>query len=67
MDKLLKWTKKIDEISPCIWTVTLIHELGPKVEKTGENLKEIEREVENSALEMDKQIEDKIKNTAHNK
>lgn len=66
MDKLTKWTKKVDEIQPCVWTVTMIHELGPKVEITGENLEEIEKEVEKSALEMDKQIDEKIKNTAHN-
>ena len=66
MNKLSKWTKKVDEIQPCVWTVTMVHELGPKVEKTGEHLEEIEKEVEKSALEMDKQIEEKIKNTAHN-
>jgi hypothetical protein len=66
MDELSKWTKKIDEIQPCVWTVTMIHELGPKVEMTGENLEEIEKDVEKSALEMNKQIKEKIKNTAHN-
>lgn len=66
MDLLSKWTKKINEIKPCVWTVTMIHELGPKVEMTGENLEEIEKDVEKSALEMDKQIEETIKNTAHN-
>lgn len=66
MNKLSKWTKKVDEIQPCVWTVTMVHELGSKVEKTGENLEEIEKEVEKSALEIDKQIEEKIKNTAHN-
>lgn len=32
----------------------------------GENIEEIEMDVEKSALEMDKQIEEKIKITAHN-
>lgn len=66
MDKLSKWTKKVEEIQPSVWNVTMIHELGPKVEMTGENLEEIEKDVEKSALEMDKQIDEKIKNTAHN-
>jgi hypothetical protein len=66
MDKLAKWTKKVDEISASVWKVTMVHELGPKVEMTGENLEELEKEVQKSAIELDKQIEDKIINTAHN-
>jgi anion-transporting ArsA/GET3 family ATPase len=61
-EKLVKWKKEIDEISNCVWKVSLTHELGPKVEKIGENLKQIEIEVELSALEMNEQIERKIKN-----
>ena len=61
-EKLVKWKKEIDETSNCVCKVGLTHELGPKVEKIGENLKQIEKEVELSALEMNEQIERKIKN-----
>ena len=61
-EKLEKWRKEIDEISNCVWKVSLTHELGPKVEKIGENLERIEKEVELSALEMNEQIVRKIKN-----
>jgi len=65
-EKLEKWKKEIDEISNCVWKVSLTHELGPKVEKTGENLEQIEKEIELSALEMNEQIERKIKTTHNN-
>ena len=44
-EKLEKWKKEIDEISNCVWKVSLTHELGPKVEKIGENLKQIEKSI----------------------
>lgn len=59
-NELNKWKKKIDEISNCVWKVTLIHELGASVQKTGENLNIIEKEVESLAIEMNKQIKEKI-------
>ena len=35
---LEKWRKEIEEISNCGWKVSLTHELGSIVEKTGDNL-----------------------------
>ncbi len=61
--ELLKWKKEIDEVSNCVWKVTLTHELGPSVEKIGANLELLKKEVELSAIEMNKQIEEKIKTT----
>ena len=63
--ELKKWKKEIDEVSNCVWKVTLIHELGSSVEKIGTNLEQLEIEVELSAIEMNKQIDEKIK-TTHN-
>ncbi|WP_225037317.1 hypothetical protein [Winogradskyella sp. SM1960] len=63
---LEKWKKEIDEISNCVWKVALTHELGPSVEKIGTNLEQLEKEVELSAIEMNKQIEEKIKTTHNN-
>ena len=63
---LENWKKEIDEVSNCVWKVTLTHELGSSVEKIGDNLELLEKEVELSEIEMDKQIEEKIK-TTHNK
>jgi hypothetical protein len=62
---LENWKKEIDEISNCVWKVTLTHQLGPSVEKIGTNLEQLEKEVELSAIKMNRQIEDKIK-TTHN-
>ena len=63
--ELKKWKKEIDEVSNCVWKVTLINELGSSVEKIGTNLEQLEIEVELSAIEMNKQIDEKIK-TTHN-
>ncbi len=54
--ELKKWKKEIKEISNCVWKVTLIHELGICIEKIGTNLEILEKEVELSAIEMNKQI-----------
>jgi hypothetical protein len=62
---LENWKKEIDEILNCVWKVTLTHQLGPSVEKIGANLEQLEKEVELSAIKMNRQIEDKIK-TTHN-
>ena len=50
---LENWKKEIDEVSNCVWKVTLTHELGSSVEKIGDNLELLEKEVELSAIEMD--------------
>ncbi len=54
--ELKKWKKEIEEISNCVWKVTLIHELGICIEKRGTNLEILEKEIELSAIEMNKQI-----------
>ena len=36
--ELGKWKKDIDEVSNCVWKVTLTHELGSTIEKIGEDL-----------------------------
>lgn len=59
---LEKWIKEIDEVSNCVWKVTLTHQLGPSIEKIGTNLEQLEKEVELSTIEMNKQIEVKRKN-----
>ncbi|MFI2741604.1 hypothetical protein ACG2LH_02595 [Zhouia sp. PK063] len=59
--ELEKWKMEIVERSNGVWKVSLIHELGPSVEKIGSNLEQLEKEVELSAIEMNKQIIEKIK------
>ncbi|BDD01419.1 hypothetical protein [Persicobacter psychrovividus] len=63
---LEKWKKEIDEVSNCIWKVKLTHALGPTIEKIGDNLLLLEKDVELSAIEMEKQIEEKVKTTHNN-
>ena len=65
-EQLTKWKKTIEEVSNSVWKVTLTHELGPAVEKTGDDLEQMEKELKISAIEMNKQIEERIKAT-HNK
>ena len=55
--ELSKWKKERQELSNGIWKVTLTHTLGASVEKIGGNLENLEKEVEISALEIDKQLE----------
>jgi len=61
--ELKNWKREIEEISNNVWRVKITHELGSCIEKTGHNLLELETEIEKSAIEMEKQIENKIKNT----
>jgi len=56
-NELDKWNKEINEVSNGVWKITLTHKLGPSIEKTGENLDQLEKDVEMSAIEMNKQIE----------
>ena len=65
-DELEKWTENIEEISNCVWKVNLTHELGAKIEKIGTNLEQLLKEVKESAIKMNKQIEGKIKTTHNN-
>ena len=60
-NKLGKWKKEIEEVSMCVYKITLTHELGPSVQKIGHDLEKLEREVELSAIEIDNQIEEMIK------
>lgn len=60
MGQLPKWTKEITEVSANVWKVTMTHELGSKVEMTGIDLDQLEKEAEVSAIKMDEAIEDKI-------
>ena len=55
--ELSKWRIEREELSNGIWKVTLIHKLGASVQKIGGNLEQLEKEVELSASEMDKQLE----------
>ncbi len=63
--KLLEWKKEIKEVSNCVCKVTLIHNLGICIEKTGTNLELLEKEVELSAIEMNKQIKEKLKTNTY--
>ncbi len=54
--ELKKWKMEIKEISNCVWKVTLIHELGLCIEKTGTNLETLEKDIELSAIEINKQL-----------
>ncbi len=60
MGQLPKWTKEITEVSANVWKVTMTHELGSKVEMTGIDLDQLEKEAEVSAIKMDEAIEEKI-------
>ncbi len=62
---LEKWRKEIIEVSNNVYKVTLTHELGSIIEQTGHELELIEKEVELSAMKMNKEIDEKIK--THNK
>ncbi len=46
MGQLPKWTKEITEVSANVWKVTMTHELGSKVEMTGIDLDQLEKEAE---------------------
>ncbi len=54
--ELRKWKKEIEEVSNCVWKVTLIHELGICIEKTGTNLELLEKEIESFAIKMNEKI-----------
>ncbi|KAB1160522.1 hypothetical protein F7018_01210 [Tenacibaculum aiptasiae] len=58
-NKFANWKKEIDEISNSIWKITLTHTLGPTVEKTGNDLEQLEKETELLVTQMNKQIEKK--------
>lgn len=59
--ELKKWKKEIEEISNNVWKVRFVHELGPSVEKIGTNLNQLEAEIAQDAIKMNKQIEEKLK------
>ena len=63
--KLSKWKKEIEEVSMCVYKITLTHELGPSIQKIGDDLERLESEIELSAIEMDNQIEEMIKTKKH--
>lgn len=60
MEIPVDWTKEVFEKSQGVWTVVMVHKLGPKVEMTGEDLAEIEKEVEKSVIIMDRQIKEEL-------
>ena len=61
MRKLTRWTKKIEEVSNSVWKVTLIHDYGSIVEKTGDNIDKLENELEEWAIKMEEEINRKLK------
>lgn len=62
--ELKKWNKTIEEVSNNVYRVTLTHQFGASIEKTGHNLEEMESEILTTALKMNQEIENKI--TTHN-
>lgn len=65
LNELEDWNEEIDEISPCVWRVTLTHNLGPRLERVGENLEEIRGELRKWATETQHQINKKIEEKTH--
>ncbi len=59
--QLYKWKWSIEETRKEYWQVSLTHQLGSTIEKSGYDLNQVKREVEESALIMNSQIENLIK------
>jgi hypothetical protein len=63
----MEWKTEINEISNNVYKVTMTHRLGSVIEKTGIDIEIIKREALNDVTHLDKEIEDKIIKTNHNK
>jgi hypothetical protein len=52
-----KWKTEIEEVSNGVYRLTMTHELGPKIEKTGSNLELLRIELFEVAFKIEKDLE----------
>lgn len=62
----MNWKTEITEISNNVYKLTMIHELGATIEKTGIDIDEMKAEALRDSILMEQEIIKKLKNTNHN-
>ena len=62
----MNWKTEITEISNNVYKLTMIHELGARMEKTGTDIDEMKAEALRDSILMEQEINKKLKNTNHN-
>jgi hypothetical protein len=62
----MNWKTDITEISNNVYKLTMIHELGVRIEKTGTDIKEMKAEALRDSILMEQEMDKKLKNTNHN-
>ncbi|WP_298489445.1 hypothetical protein [uncultured Maribacter sp.] len=60
----MNWKTEITEISNNVYTLTMIHKLGPRIEKTGTDIEILKKEAIADSIIIEKDID---KKTNHNR
>ncbi len=56
------WKTEINEISNNVYKLRMTHNLGSVIEKTGTDIEAMKREALEDSIEIEKEIERKLKN-----
>ena len=56
------WKTEINEISNNVYKLRMTHKLGSVIEKTGTDIEALKREALEDSIEIEKEIERKLKN-----